>query len=118
MGSDRAEEQKANDPTRAALWELAQGVREAIRKDSGPREESIGLAFVVEKLVDKAESSLPLLTNAQAAVLDAVAHMAAWFDAPPLSRAFTEGQKRIDAVLDAHRDLTAPTAQEMNDGMR
>lgn len=46
------------NPMRETLWALAQGVREAIRGDSGPREESIGLIFAVEKLVNKAEEEL------------------------------------------------------------
>lgn len=58
MRSERTEQEKANDPTRAVLWALAQGVREAIREDSGPREESIALPFLVEKLIDTAEKRI------------------------------------------------------------
>lgn len=48
---------RAHATVQAADYEQ-QGVREAIREDSGPREESIALPFAVEKLIDKAEADL------------------------------------------------------------
>jgi hypothetical protein len=61
--------------TREVLWSLAEAIRQAIREDSGPREESIGLTFVVEKAINKAAaalatadgqpSSAPIRTTAQ-----------------------------------------------------
>jgi hypothetical protein len=56
---------------REVLWALAQGVREAIREDSGPREESIALSFNVEKLIGKAEAEIAKGSPESAAVLAA-----------------------------------------------
>lgn len=54
-------DEMVTDPLREALWAVAQGVREAIRNDSGPREESIALPFVVEQIINRAEHQIRAL---------------------------------------------------------